>query len=166
MPGAISDSSTLIHLAKIGRLHFLREFHTKILIAPAVWREVVEEGRDWPGSYELKEAKKAGWVEVVDPKNRTLIHFLRKDLHEGESETIALAVEKDPEIVFLDESEARRIARVYGLNITGVIGILIRAKREDMIPSLQEELDKLRDEAGFWIGEDVYIKALRSFKAD
>lgn len=166
MPGAISDSSTLIHLAKIGRLHFLREFHTKILIAPAVWREVVEEGRDWAGSYELKEAKKAGWVEVVDPKNRTLIHFLRKDLHEGESETIALAVEKDPEIVFLDESEARRIARVYGLNITGVIGILIRAKREDMIPSLQEELDKLRDEAGFWIGEDVYIKALRSFKAD
>jgi len=166
MPGAIGDSSTLIHLAKIGRLHFLREFHTKILIAPAVWREVVEEGRDWPGSYELKEAKKAGWVEVVDPKNRTLIHFLRKDLHEGESETIALAVEKDPEIVFLDESEARRIARVYGLNITGVIGILIRAKREDMIPSLQEELDKLRDEAGFWIGEDVYIKALRSFKAD
>lgn len=166
MPGAISDSSTRIHLAKIGRLHFLREFHTKILIAPAVWREVVEEGRDWPGSYKLKEAKQAGWVEVVDPKNRTLIHFLRKDLHEGESETIALAVEKDPEIVFLDESEARRIARVYGLNITGVIGILIRAKREDMIPSLQEELDKLRDEAGFWIGEDVYIKALRSFKAD
>ena len=47
-----------------------------------------------------------------------------------------------------------------------MIGILIRAKREDMIPSLQEELDKLRDEAGFWIGEDVYIKALRSFKAD
>jgi len=107
MPGAISDSSTLIHLAKIGRLHFLREFHTKILIAPAVWREVVEEGRDWAGSYELKEAKKAGWVEVVDPKNRTLIHFLRKDLHEGESETIALAVEKDPEIVFLD-LKARR----------------------------------------------------------
>jgi len=80
---------------------------------------------------------------------------LRKDLHEGESETIAIAVENDPEIVFLDESEARRIARVYRLNITGVVGILIRAKREDMIPSLQEDLDRLRDEAGLWIGEDV-----------
>lgn len=41
MADAISDSSTLIHLAKIGRLHLLREFHKKILIAPAVWREVV-----------------------------------------------------------------------------------------------------------------------------
>ena len=162
MPGAISDSSTLIHLAKIGRLNFLRKFHKKILVAPAVWREVVEEGKDWPGSNELKEAKQAGWIEVVEPTNRTLIHFLRKDLHGGESETIALAVENDSEIVFLDESEARRIARVYGLNITGVVGILIRAKREDMIPSLQEELDKLRDEAGFWIGDDVYMKALQS----
>ncbi|HPM26528.1 MAG TPA: hypothetical protein PLD96_04255, partial [Methanothrix sp.] len=84
---------------------------------------MVEEGRGWPGSSELKEAKQAGWIEVVDPTNRTLIHFLRKDLHKGESETIALAVEKEPEVVFLDESEARRIARVYGLNITGVIGI-------------------------------------------
>jgi len=110
----------------------------------------------WPGSSELKEAKQAGWIEVVDPTNRTLIHFLRKDLHEGESETIALAVENDPEVVFLD----------YGLNITGVIGILIRAKREEMIPSLREELDRLRDKAGFWIGEDVYIEALRSSKEE
>jgi predicted nucleic acid-binding protein len=42
MPGAISDSSTLIHLAKIKRLHLLREFHKKIFIAPAVWKEVVQ----------------------------------------------------------------------------------------------------------------------------
>ena len=110
----------------------------------------------WPGSSELKEAKQAGWIEVVDPTNRTLIHFLRKDLHEGESETIALAVENYPEVVFLD----------YGLNITGVIGILIRAKREEMIPSLREELDRLRDKAGFWIGEDVYMKVLRSSKEE
>jgi uncharacterized protein len=42
MPDAVSDSSTLIHLAKIGRLNLLREFYKKVLLAPAVWREVVE----------------------------------------------------------------------------------------------------------------------------
>ena len=160
MPGAICDSSTLIHLAKIGRLHLLREFHKKIFIAPAVWKEVVQEGRDWPGSSEVEQGRQVGWIEVIDPTNQTLVHFLRKDLHEGESETIALAVEEKPEIVFLDESEARRIAKVYGFSITGVIGILIRAKREGQILSLREELDKLRNEAGFWIGDDIYRKAL------
>ena len=68
MPGAICDSSTLIHLAKIKRLHLLRDFHKDIFIAPAVWREVVE------------------------PANRPLIHFLQKDLHDGESETRAGSV--------------------------------------------------------------------------
>ena len=45
MREAISDSSTLIHLAGIGRLDLLKEFYGMILITPAVWREVVEGGR-------------------------------------------------------------------------------------------------------------------------
>jgi len=87
-------------------------------------------------------------------------------LHEGESETIALAVQLTTDVVFLEESEARRTARVYGLNITGVIGILIRARREGRIPSLQEELDRLRNDAGFWIGDDIYKKALHASGED
>ena len=52
MREAISDSSTLIHLAGIGRLEFLKGFYGKILITPAVWREVVEEGKERPGAKE------------------------------------------------------------------------------------------------------------------
>ena len=44
MPEAISDSSTLIHLAGIERLQLLKEFYGKILITPAVWDEVVVAG--------------------------------------------------------------------------------------------------------------------------
>jgi predicted nucleic acid-binding protein len=166
MPGAVSDSSTLIHLAKIGRLNLLHEFHEKIRIAPAVWKEVVEEGQNWPGSFEVIEGRRSGWIEVVIPTNQALVRFLRKDLHEGESETIALAVECNPDIVFLDESEARIAAGVYGLNKSGVVGVLIRAKRESKISSLQEELDRLRNDAGFWIGEEVYRKALKAVGED
>jgi predicted nucleic acid-binding protein len=162
MPGAISDSSTIIHLAKIGRLNLLREFHKKIFMPPAVYNEVVREGRECPGSFEVSQGRQEGWIEVVSPANRPLVDLLQMDLHKGESETIALAVQLAADIVFLDESEARRIARVYGLSITGVIGVLIRAKHEARIPSLKEELDRLRNDAGFWIGDDVYYKALRA----
>ena len=54
MPVAISNSSTLIHLAAIGRLALLREFYGKITIPPAVWREVVEEGKGRAGAVEVE----------------------------------------------------------------------------------------------------------------
>jgi uncharacterized protein len=101
-------------------------------------------------------------IEVVTHSNKAVVRFLQKELHIGESETIALAVELNPDIVFLDESEARMTARIYELKISGVIGVLIRAKREGRISSLREELDKLRNDAGFWIGEKVCRTALHA----
>ena len=162
MPEAISDSSTLIHLAGIGRLELLKEFYGKIFITPAVWKEVVVEGQSRAGASEVNEANNAGWIEVVTPTNESMVRLLERELHKGEAETIALAIERNPEVAFLDELEARRVANVYGLRKTGVIGILIRAKLEGRVTSLREELDKLRIEAGFWIGEPLYRRALQA----
>ena len=43
MPAVVCDSSTLIHLARINRITFLKDFYGKIVVAPAVWKEVVDE---------------------------------------------------------------------------------------------------------------------------
>ena len=51
---------------------------------------------------------------------------------------------------------------MYGLRKTGVIGILIRAKLEGKVASLREELDRLRSESGFWIGDEIYWHALNA----
>lgn len=161
MPEAISDSSTLIHLAGIGRLELLKEFYGKILITPAVWVEVVEEGQNRPGTREVKEANSSGWIKVIALTNESVVRLLERELHKGEAEAIALAIERHPEVIFLDELEARRVANVYGLHRTGVIGILIRAKLEGKVASLREDLDRLRNEAGFWIGDEVYRRALQ-----
>ncbi len=76
MQEAISDSSTLIHLAGIGRLELLKEFYVKILITPAVWKEVVEEGKERPGAGEVKEAHKSGWIEIIAPGNESVVRLL------------------------------------------------------------------------------------------
>jgi len=162
MQKAISDSSTLIHLAGIGRLELLKEFYGKVLITPAVWKEVVEEGTGRPGAREVKEAYSSGWIEVIAIGNESAVRLLERELHKGEAEAIALAIERHPEVIFLDELEARRVANVYGLRKTGVIGILIRAKLEGKVASLREELDKLRNDAGFWIGDEIYRRALKA----
>ena len=55
----------------------------------------------------------------------------------------------------LDDYEAREFARTYGLSITGTVGILMKAKNEGKIASLEEELEKLR-ESGFWLSNKLY----------
>ncbi|MCK4393381.1 DUF3368 domain-containing protein [Candidatus Bipolaricaulota bacterium] len=161
MPGAIVDSSTLIHLSCIGRLALLREFHGKVAIPPAVWEEVVEEGRGRPGAHEVEAARRSGWIKVLTPQNQDLVKVLKQELDKGEAETIALAVEQQAEVTFLDETDARSTAEIYGLRKTGVIGILMRAKLQEKISSLKEELDRLRKETGFWIDEQLYQQALK-----
>ena len=104
MPIVVCDSSTLIHLARIGRLSLLKDFHGKIIVVPAVWNEVVEEGQGKPGSSEIRDACESGWIEVISPHNGPLVQLLQRELHKGESETIALAVELHADLAFLDES--------------------------------------------------------------
>jgi len=89
MVGAVSDSSTLIHLAAIGRLSLLRDFYERVIIPPAVWREVVEEGRGRAGAREVEEAALSGWLKVVAPTNEAFARVLKRELDEAEA--IALA---------------------------------------------------------------------------
>ena len=138
----ISDSSTLIHLAAIGRLGLLKEFYGRITVPPLVWREVVEQGGGRAGAVEVEQARQAGWIEVLAVADAGMLQLLRRDLDDGESEVIALAVEQRADLVLLDESDARRTADLYSLSKTGIIGLLIRAKQEGHIDSLKVELDR------------------------
>jgi predicted nucleic acid-binding protein len=75
MPDAVSDSSPLIHLAKIEALELISRLYSRILIPPAVWQEVVEESEGRPGaveSYRLSRALKASGRTLEDqvPANR------------------------------------------------------------------------------------------------
>ena len=56
----VSDSSTLIHLAAIGRLALLKEFYGCIVVPPAVWREVVEQGGGRVGAVEVEQVRQGG----------------------------------------------------------------------------------------------------------
>jgi uncharacterized protein len=126
MPDAVSDSSPLIHLAKIEALELISRLYSRILIPPAVWREVVEESDGRPGAVEMEKAVAAGWMVKQAAKNETLVVALRQTLDNGEAEAIALATELHPESVLLDDKLARQMARRLGVSVTGTLGVLLR----------------------------------------
>ncbi len=156
----VADASVLIGLSSIGYLHLIQEqFSGKLLIPPAVWKEVVEQGGDRPGSHQVS---KADWINVHDLKNQDISTILKMELDEGESEAIALADELKADVVLLDEKDARRIAKQLGLRVLGTIGILVWGKRVGKINNLRQVLDILQNRAMFRISHTLYQQALQS----
>ena len=153
----VSNSSPLINLSLIGRLNILERKFSEIVIPQAVWREVVVDGFGKPGA---KEVERARWIKVQDVKDRNLVTSLGRYLDAGESEAIALALEVGADIILLDERDARDTAQAFGLNILGVIGVLIWARKKQWVPNLKDELIRLQEVARFRFSGELYRRAL------
>ena len=153
----VSNSSPLIHLAKIGRLELLEKQFAEILVPTTVWREAVEEGGALPDADILAGSN---WIRVLTVADSPLLRNLRTGLHAGEAEAIALALEINADLVLLDETEARHYGEVHGLHVTGLMGVLLAAYEQRSIPSLKDCLDLL-EETGFYLSEDLRRSVLR-----
>ena len=160
MPDTVSDSSPLIHLAKIEVLEPISRLYSRILIPPAVWREVVEESDGRPGAVEMEKAVAAGWMVKQAAKNETLVIALRQTLDNGEAEAIALATELHPESVLLDDKLARQMARRLGIPVTGTIGVLLRAKQVGLIVEVRSLITRLQSEGDYYIDPRLIEKVL------
>ncbi len=159
MPG-VSNTSTVLNLAVIDQLVLLREQFGEVWIPPAVLRELRPQ-EDLPGSRAVRGAKEAGWLIVKEIDDQPLVQALSRDLDRGEAEAIALALQVKAEWTLLDERNARKVAKSLGLKVTGVLGILLRARREGKLPSLQVAVEQLRERAGFYIGNELFAELLR-----
>ena len=156
----ISNTSPLLNLAIIDQLDLLRQQFGEILIPKAVLEELrVEE--ILPGSDHLREALVAGWLQVREVNNPSLVQLLQRDLDRGESEAIALALLLDADWIILDERDGRRIAKSFGLQVTGILGVVIRASRNGQISSLPLVINQLREEAGFHIAQNLLSQILK-----
>lgn len=160
MPAAVSNSSPLIHLARIGRLGVLRSLFSPLTIPSAVHREVVGEGRDRPGARDVAQAVAEGWLPVAAIADSPGLQQLRAGLDAGEAEAIQLALQLQPERGLLDEAPARRQAERLGLKVTGTLGVLLRAKHSVLLLSVAAELRRLDTEGGFHIAPHLLAQIL------
>lgn len=156
----VSNTSPILNLAIIGRLSLLYEQFGEIVIPLSVQREL-RTSEDLPGSKEVHDAMKKGWLRVKEVKDQHLVKVLQHELDKGEAESIALALQVKSKRILMDEREGRRIANSLDLKVTGVLGILIRAYREGRIPSIKRALEELRIKAGFHIAPELFSDVLR-----
>ena len=53
-------------------------------------------------------------------------------------------------------------AMVEGVQVIGVLGVLLLAKKKELLPSLREPLEKLKKEAGFYLAETLVAEVLKA----
>ncbi|MBS3816807.1 MAG: DUF3368 domain-containing protein [Candidatus Thermoplasmatota archaeon] len=156
MPKVVSNSSPLIHLSKIDLLPILDELFDEIIVPEAVYEECVVQGGDRDDATTIE---KTDWIKIksIEKENLHLKRAFLKDVDEGESEAIVLALQESADLILLDEYDARELARNHDLNITGVIGILLEAKSLGKLENAKNHLENL-SESGFWIDDELYKK--------
>jgi predicted nucleic acid-binding protein len=63
-------------------------------------------------------------------------------------------------LVLADDKKMRNALKQEGLVVTGCVGILIQAKKRELITNVKEPLDKLI-EKGLRLSKDFYEEALK-----
>jgi len=136
----VSDTSPLLYLHQVGHLDLLRKLYGRIRIPSAVEEELragAERGIAIPNVQALE------WFDIQPLRDTTLLPVVT-DLGPGEAEAIALALSSPGSLLILDDKLGRRIASLNGVTITGTLGVLVKARREGLLPSISPVIEALR----------------------
>jgi len=140
----ISDSTTLISLINIERFELLFKFSDTIVISPSVYSEVTVQKR----AKQIVDAYiSLSKITVNEVKNHKKVKELLIRLDLGESESIVLAQEQKLPLI-IDEKRGKNIATAMGLDVIGLVGILLVYKKRvylsnDEIREIVEELRRV-----------------------
>lgn len=147
MPKVVSNTTPIISLLKIGKLHILKDLYEEIFIPQEVFNEVeVGINKDF-----YVDLSKIEWINIEKIQNEKSLSFFL-DLDKGEAEAIVLASEIEADLIILDETLGRFHAKHAGLKVTGTVGILLKAKQEKYITDLKPLLLELRAK-NVWLGD-------------
>ena len=83
------------------------------------------------------------WVMPVADESSSNMPVLF-ELDRGEKQTLLLASKHHDSIVIIDERLGRNVAEYMGLQVTGTLGVLAKAKTSGLIPSFYEAAQSMR----------------------
>ena len=95
----------------------------------------------------------------LEVSNKVAVLGLLGRLHIGEVEVIIGAIENEIQTVLLDDNAARNKAKQLGLNVTGTLGILLRASKNGLVTDLEQEVNNLKS-TGMYLSPEIIGKIL------
>lgn len=138
------NTTPLLALSSIGQLDLLRQLFGAINVAKSVADECSEGGR-----IVVPELECVDWIHLQPDEETTSLPVLF-ELDRGEKQTLLLAMRQKADLVLMDERLGRRMAEYLGLQVTGTLGILLKAKTTGLIPSFLNAALAMKDQGIFY----------------
>ncbi len=158
------NAGPVIALAKINALTLLHHLAESVKIPETVLHEVLTK----PGlDADRILADTRLWLQpaTLSDEVNPAVKLATRNLDEGERDVIALAATfPAPAVALLDDAADRRVARRLGIHVVGFVGILLLAKKCQIIKSVSPMLFEARDQ-GYWLS-DKLIDAVKKLAAE
>ena len=153
MRKVIANTTPLIALANIDQLELLHELYGTITVPQAVIDEITSE----PAKHRVRSV---AWIKVEAIRDSSQKELFRARLHAGEVEVMILAREQNADLVIMDDNAAKKTAKFLGLNVTGTLGILLKAKKEGYLEMVEPIMNELILD-GLFISDTVKAYVLK-----
>jgi predicted nucleic acid-binding protein len=141
MTAVIADTSPLNYLVLIEAVEILQQLYERISVPEAVIAEL--RSPDAPLPVRQWAAVLPAWVEVHAVAIESLADPRWQPLHAGERAALALAILLQADLVLMDERTGVGVARKNGFRVTGTLGILDEAARQELL-DLATVIEKLK----------------------
>ena len=141
-PIVLADASPLIALSVAGQLYLLKALFEKVKTTAIVLAEVAPSvEHPLPGETEILQAARAKWLTPLNCEwDEPTFSFLDA----GEESILCAASNlRAPCLLLIDDLPARAAAKNLGFAVTGTAGILVRAKRQGLLPAVRPVLETL-----------------------
>lgn len=125
----VADTSPLNYLIQIDCDSLLSQLFNRIVIPPAVMRELAHSRA--PTVVRRWLASTPDWVEICPASSSPDVNLTFLD--PGEREAIQLATEQNADLLLNDERKGRLEAKRRGLRTTGTLGILLNGAELQLI---------------------------------
>jgi Predicted nucleic acid-binding protein, contains PIN domain len=147
----VSDTSPITTLPAVEQTELLKQLFGEVVIPSAVETELLRTHPTLPA-----------WLRVQSLQNFVKANLYARSVDRGEAEAIVLAEELHADHLLIDERKGRRLAQQQGLPVVGLLGVVLLAKRANLIPSARVLLEELDREAGIYLTDELKEAALKT----
>ena len=153
----VADTSVILNLCRVQHELLLQQLYRRVLIPAQVAAEFARLSTAQPRFMGLVLPV---WVETLPAPRFLPPEVIQANLDLGESAAIALCLSLKADALLIDESLGRQVAAQLGMRTIGILGVLIQARRRQIIPEILPVLKRLETEAGFWIAPNMRARVL------